>query len=108
MIGGRRVRLVGVDATRTWLIRLATVTGLGLLALAVYNALRTHQLACGPYRGACDLPPPTHPHLQLALLLAVAGLVILSATALVAYLWHPPVIRERRRDSRNEPGGRTS
>ena len=34
---------------------------------------------------------------------------ILSATALVAYLWHPPVIRERRRDSRNEPsGGRTS
>jgi len=41
---------VGVDATRTWLIRLATVTGLGVLALAVSNALRTHQIVCGPYR----------------------------------------------------------
>jgi len=73
---------VGVDATRTWLIRLATVTGLGVLALAVSNALRTHQIVWA---------------------------VPLSATALVAYRWHPPVIRERRRDSRNEPsGGRTS
>jgi hypothetical protein len=109
MIGGRRVRLVGVDATRTWLIRLATVTGLGLLALAVYNALRTHQLACGPYRGACDLPPPTHPHLQLALLLAVAGTLILCGAALLAYLWRPTVVWGRRPDSRNEPsGGRTS
>jgi hypothetical protein len=100
---------VGVDATRTWLIRLATVTGLAVLALAAYNALRTHRLSCGPYRGGCDLPPPTHPHLQLALLLAVAGVVILCVTALVAYLWHPPVIWEPRRDSRNDPsGGRTS
>lgn len=100
---------MGVDATRTWLIRLATVTGLGVLALAAYNALRTHRLACGPYRGACDLPPPTHPHLQLALLLAVAGVVILCATALLAYLWHPPVIWEPRPGSREDrSGGRTS
>jgi hypothetical protein len=101
--------LVGVNVTRTRLIRLATVTGLGALALAAYNAFRTHQLACGPYRGACDLPPPTHPHLQFALLLAVTGVGILCATALLAYLWRPPVIREPRPDSLDEPSsGRTS
>lgn len=98
-----------MDATRTWLIRLGTVTGFGVLALAVYNVLRTHQIECGPYRGACDLPPPTHPHIQLALLLAVIGIVILCATALVAYLWHPPVTWEPRPDSRKDrAGGRTS
>jgi len=101
--------LVGVDATRTWLIRLATVTGLGVLALAADNALRTHRLACGPFRGACDLPPPTHPHLQLAFLLAVTGVVILCATALLAYLWRPPVTREPRPEAPDEPSsGRTS
>ena len=101
--------MLGVDATRTWLIRLATVTGLGVLALAAYNALRTHLLACGPYRGGCDLPPPTHPHLQLALLLAGAGVATLCSTALLAFLWHPPVIREPRPDSPDEPpSGRTS
>lgn len=100
---------MGVNATRTWLIRLATVTGLGVLALAVYNVLRTHQPACGPYRGACDLPPATHPHLQLALLLAIAGILILCATALLAYLWHPPVVWEPRPNSRHErPADRAS
>jgi hypothetical protein len=89
---------VHVDAYRTWLIRLGTVTGLGVLALAAYEALRTHQLPCGS-RGACDLPAPTHPHLQLALMLAVAGILILCATAALALLWRPPVGWEPRRDA---------
>jgi hypothetical protein len=83
-------------ASRTWLIRVGTVAGLGALALAAYNLLRTHQLRCGSHRGACDLPPPTHPHLQLALLLAIGGVLILSGTVLIARLWHPPVVWEQR------------
>lgn len=94
---------------RTWLLRLGTVTGLGVLALAVYNTLRTHRLQCGTHRGACELPPPTHPHLQLALVLAVAGVLVLCVTAAVARFWSPPVVWEPRADSPDgASGSRTS
>jgi hypothetical protein len=79
-----------------------------VLAFAAFTALRVYQPRCRPSPPgmgyACDPPAPTHPHLQLALLLALAGVAILLATTAVAALWRESIVwkppRRRRFRSR--------
>jgi hypothetical protein len=79
------------EGLRRWTIRLGTVAGIGLVAAAAYCALQTTPFHCPQStptrRLACDPPPPAHPHLGLALALAVSGILVLAGTPIVAMVW---------------------
>jgi hypothetical protein len=80
-----------MDSSRAWMLRLGTVGGLVALVGAAYTALRTPASRClhstSQRQYACEVPAPTHPHLELALLLAVVGVLILVGAAVVAGVW---------------------
>ena len=73
---------------RVWMLRVGALVGVAMLVGAAYSALRTPSYRC-PHstpqrRYACDVPAPTHPHLLLALMLAVVGVLLLAGIAAVA------------------------
>jgi hypothetical protein len=77
---------------RTWATRLGAIAEIGLLAAATYYALWTPPHHCPrstpTRRYACDPPPPTHPHVGLALALGVASILLWLAVAVGS--WRVP------------------
>jgi hypothetical protein len=73
-----------LDSRRTWLRRIGTVGGIAVILLGLYLALIPTTPFCPPStpqrQYACDVGPPSHPHVVLGLAVAVAGLALLIAS----------------------------
>ncbi len=79
-----------LDSRRTWLRRIGTVGGVGLVLLGLYIALLRNAFTCPPstshHQLACDPGPPSHPHVVAGLVVGLTGLAVLIALRrLVAY-----------------------
>jgi hypothetical protein len=73
-----------LDSRRTWLRRIGTASGLAVVLLGLYVALIHTTPYCRPStpqrQYACDVGPPSNPHVVLGLAIAVAGLALLIAS----------------------------
>lgn len=80
---------------RKWMIRLGASLGSVLLVAAAYAAMVTRSWCNGS--GVCDAPAPDHIHTRLAVVLGLAGVVILAGTVVTAVVWKPLWLRQRER-----------
>jgi hypothetical protein len=78
---------------RKWMIRLGASLGTVLLVAAIYAAMVTRSWCTG--KGVCDAPAPDHIHTRLAVMLGLAGVVILAGTIVMAVVWKPLWLRQR-------------
>ncbi len=78
---------------RKWMIRLGASFGTVLLVAAIYAAMVTRSWCNGS--GVCDAPAPDHIHTRLAVMLGLAGVVILAGTIVTAIVWKPLWLRQR-------------
>jgi hypothetical protein len=73
-----------LDSRRTWMRRIGTLVGVGIVLVGLYVALLVTNTHCRPStpqrQYACDVGPPSHPHFVLGVMIAVAGLAILVAS----------------------------
>jgi hypothetical protein len=92
VVAGRQWENDRVDY-RKWTIRLGASLGTVLLVAAIYAAMITRSWCNGG--GGCDAPAPDHIHTHLAMVLGLAGAVILAGTIVAAVVWKPLWLRQR-------------
>jgi hypothetical protein len=94
VVAGRQWENDRVDY-RKWTIRLGASLGTVLLVAAIYAAMVTRSWCNGSR--VCNAPAPDHIHTRLAVVLGLAGAVILASTILTAVVWKPLWLRQRER-----------
>jgi len=93
VVAGRQWENDRVDY-RKRMIRLGASLGTALLVAAIYAAMVTRSWCNGS--GVCDAPAPDHIHTRLAVVLGLAGVVILAGTIVTAFVWKPLWLRQRK------------
>jgi hypothetical protein len=91
-----------VEDWQVWSPRVSRLAGIGIVLFGLYEALRTKGDLCPPcppgLQCACDVGPPTHPHVLLGCLLVLLGVGLLVGTVLIARRWMALLYPPRRRN----------